>query len=96
MKRDNEKKELCKKHGVNYIQIYAHNGEVDSEDITEPNFVLYTSVVDKTQHDKKLKEIVSFILQQFGHSITEVDFELACKEAFDFMHDIENNNIEKE
>ena len=79
--RDNKKSALCKKHNVKFIQIYVHQGEVDSQDIFEPNFILYK--VDIANQDEQIKNIVSMILNQFKHSIDEIDFPKACADAFE-------------
>ncbi len=82
--RDNEKKELCEKHGVQFIQIYAHSGEIEEDDIFDKNFIVYR--VDYSEQEYQLKHITEHILNQFNHSIEEIDFEKACTDAFNFMH----------
>ena len=82
--RDNEKKELCEKHGVQFIQIYAHSGEIEEDDIFDKNFIVYR--VNYSEQEYQLKYITEHILNQFNYSIEEIDFEKACKDAFNFMH----------
>ena len=102
---DAEKYHLCKKHGVHFIQIYCHQGELfNSEDLTNilhtfdyteddldesgdlftPNLIIYQQSID---HDTQLKDILSFLLNQFNHSIDEIDFDKATKDAMKFIED---------
>lgn len=89
--RDEMKLAMCKSHGVKFIQIYAHNGKVDTEDIFEDNLIIYKVSSNKDLHNQKLVEILEHILKQFEHSISEIDIEKAQTEAFNFMHNIETD-----
>ena len=112
--RDTEKYNLCKKHGVHFIQIYCHQGElVNSEDLTNilhtfnyteddldesgdlftPNLIIYQQSID---HDTQLKDILSFLLNQFNHSIDEIDFNKATEDAMKFIEDTIENECESE
>jgi len=112
--RDTEKYNLCKKHGVHFIQIYCHQGElVNSEDLTNilhtfnytedgldelgdlftPNLIIYQQSID---HDNQLKDILSFLLNQFNHSIDEIDFDKATKDAMKFIEDTIDNECESD
>lgn len=82
--RDNEKKKFCEKYGVQLIQVYEHNGEIDSDDVFDGDLIIYR--VEPILKELQLKEIISHILNQFNHSVEEIDFEKACKDAFNFMH----------
>lgn len=92
LERDEMKANLCNSHGVIFIQIYAHNGEIDSEDIFEDNLIIYNASLNKDLHDMQLTKILNNILKQFGHSISEIDIEKAQTEAFNFMHNIESED----
>ena len=112
--RDTEKYNLCKKHGVHFIQIYCHQGElVNSEDLTNilhtfnyteddldesgdlftPNLIIYQQSID---HDTQLKDILSFLLNQFNHSIDEIDFNKATEDAMKLIEDTIDNECESE
>ena len=112
--RDAEKYHLCKKHGVHFIQIYCHQGELfNSEDLTNilhtfdyteddldesgdlftPNLIIYQQSLD---HDNQIKDILSFLLNQFNHSIAEIDFNKATEDAMKFIEDTIDNECESE
>lgn len=88
--RDEMKANLCKSHGVRFIQIYAHKGQLKTKDIFDENQIIYKTRQNKDLHNQQLVEILNHILKSFGHSISEIDIEKAQTEAFNFMHNIES------
>lgn len=89
--RDQMKSDICKENNIRFIQIYAHTGQIDTEDIFDENIIIYKSDYNSIEsHNKQLTEILEHILKQFGHHISEIDIEKAQTEAFNFMHNIES------
>ena len=87
--RDQVKEEHCKNNKINFLQIYAHKGEItdeqglEADDTYEKNQILYKVDINKTEHIKQLKYIVDFILDTYApkHSLKEIDFTLAEQQA---------------
>ena len=87
--RDEEKKQLCKEHRVNFLQIYAHHGEIqDTEgNIANDSYtkkqIIYRVNNNKDLHIAQLQIIVKFILEQYDpkHNITEINFDKSELEA---------------
>lgn len=90
--RDAMKANLCESHGVKFIQVYAHNGQIDSEDMFDASLIIYKVATNKDIHNQQLTEILNHILKQFGQSVSEIDIEKAQTEAFNFMHNIETDD----
>ena len=92
--RDQDKADHCKANKVNFLQIYAHQGEItdkqglEADDTYEKNQILYKVETSKSQHIKQLKYIVEFIIDTYApnHSIKEIDFTLAESEANKVMN----------
>ena len=87
-KRDKDafKEEFCKKHNVNFIQIYAHNGIIEEDDKFEDNLIIYKEANNRDKHTVQLTYILEFILRRFNRSIKEIDIKKASEEAYDFMY----------
>ena len=93
LERDQAKANHCKKNGVQFLQIYAHQGEITDEqgleinDIYTKEQIIYKVNNDKTLHIIQLQQIIKFILEQYApnHSIAEIDFELAEQKANEIM-----------
>lgn len=91
--RDQAKAEHCKANKVNFLQIYAHHGEITDEqdspieDTYEKNQIIYKISRYKAQHIPKLQYIIKFILDTYAprHSIQEINFELAEQQANEVM-----------
>ena len=88
--RDEEKKQLCKNHGVNFLQIYANyrdtKGNLVNTSYTK-NQIIYKEKSNKGTHIKKLKRIVEFILEQYApeHTISEINFAQAESDSYALM-----------
>lgn len=93
IKHDIEKEVHCKSHNVQFLQIYSHYGEIKdtdgdiAQDSYEKNQILYKVNTDKTLHIIQLQQIIKFILQEYApnHSIEEINFELAERQANEVM-----------
>ena len=89
IEHDIEKEEHCKYNNVQFLQIYAHNGEIKdtdgntAQDSYEKNQILYKVERDKALHIIQLQYIIEFILQEYSpeHTIEEIDFTLAEQQA---------------
>lgn len=81
MKRDGEKAELCRKHGVNFIYILDTDG-YDINDIWESNKI-YTKV--GTDYNK-IKQIVKFLFTELNISFKNIDYSKATSDAVRFLH----------
>lgn len=87
--RDQAKADHCKANKINFLQIYAHRGDIldeqDSpiEDSYEKNQIIYKISRYKPQHIPKLQYIVEFILDTYApkHSLKDIDFNLSEQEA---------------
>lgn len=93
LERDLEKEEHCKHNNVQFLQIYAHSGNIKdtdgniAQDTYTPNQILYKVERDKALHIIQLQHIIEFILEQYApkHSIEEIDFTLVEQEASKVM-----------
>lgn len=91
--RDQAKADYCKNNKINFLQIYAHHGEITDEqdleinDIYTKEQIVYKVNTDKTVHIIQLQHIVKYILQEYAptHSIQEINFELAEQQANEIM-----------
>ena len=90
--RDKIKVNICKEHNVRFIQVYEHYGELNTENIFDNDLIIYKVDTNRNIHKKQLVYILDHILKSFGHSISEIDIEKAQTEAFNFMHNIGNND----
>ena len=87
--RDQAKADHCKANKINFLQIYAHRGDIldeqDSpiEDSYEKNQIIYKISRYKPQHIPKLQYIIKFILDTYApkHSLKDIDFNLSEQEA---------------
>lgn len=84
--RDQLKKDTCEINDINFIQIYACDTD-DYDEIKSENLIVYK--INKDEHNKQLIEIIEYIVQILGGDITNINFEVARKEAFNFMHIID-------
>lgn len=88
--RDEKKASICKENNIRFIQIYAHSGQIEiDEDIFDENQIIYRVASSLNSHNQQLTEILQHILNSLGHNISEINIEKAQTEAFNFMHDIE-------
>ena len=98
--RDEEKKKLCKKYGVNFLQIYANyrdtKGNIVNDSYTK-NLIIYKEKSNKSTHINKLTRIVKFILEQYDpkHTIAEINFVKAELEANKIIQNINNLELEE-
>ena len=94
LEHDLEKEEHCKHNNVQFLQIYAHSGNIKdtdgniAQDTYTPNQILYKVERDKALHIIQLQQIIKFILEQYApkHSIEEIDFTLVEQEASKVMN----------
>ena len=99
--RDEMKKKLCKEYGVNFLQIYAHYGEIqdtegnEADDSYTKEQIIYKVNHNKSLHIEQLKQIAKFILEQYApeHTINEIDF---TKAEIDANNTLQGNTIEEE
>lgn len=90
--RDKCKKDLCDKHNVRFIQIYAHNGELDiNEEFTE-DMIIYKVPIMFSEHKLQLNRIMNYILHNVGCNKYSIDFESAHNDAYNFMNNINKEN----
>lgn len=80
--RDQLKREVCKECGVRFIEIIDSGGSKRKETFTEDLIIVRVG----GDRDKTLEKIVSYILNQLGHSIDEIDIERAKADAYKFSH----------
>lgn len=97
LERDQDKANHCKEAGIQFIQIYAHNGEItDNYDLDidkkyTKEKIIYKVDNNKSQHILQLQHIVNFILKEYypNHSIKgikSINFQLAEQEANKVMN----------
>ena len=79
--RDQYKKDLCQKAKVRLIQIIEDSYN-ELEHITSDNYICFK--MNYSQQDEILTKIVDHILKTLGHSISEIDIEIAKKNAWDY------------
>ena len=88
--RDKEKKQLCKKHRVNFLQIYAHRGEIKDRqgnvvnDSYTKEQIIYRINNNKDLHKIQLILLIEFILKQYApeHTIAEINFAQAESDSY--------------
>lgn len=88
--RDEEKKQLCKEHRVNFLQIYAHLGEIKDRNGTVVNDsytkeqIIYRINNNKDLHKIQLILLIEFILKHYApeHTISEINFAQAESDAY--------------
>lgn len=93
LERDQDKADHCKANKINFLQIYAHHGEITDEqglevdDSYEKNQIIYRITTNKPEHIKQLKYIIEFILDTYApkHSLKEIDFTLSEHQANEVM-----------
>lgn len=95
VERDEEKLNLCEKHGVRFIYI-REDYKDKYEHCFEEDYICYKASNNKEEHNKQLTEILQHVLNSLGHDISEINIEQAQTEAFNFMHDIEESEDEEE
>lgn len=85
--RDKIKEAYCKSKGINFLQIYVHNGELLEQDIYTKEKIVYQTESNKSRHIKQLQHIIEFILEMYGYSdlYNKIDFKLAEKQANEIM-----------
>ena len=89
LERDEEKRQLCKEYKVNFLQIYAHQGQLEDAEgyVTDDSYtkeqIIYKVNYNKDVHIEQLIQIVKFILEQYApeHTIEEINFEQAETDA---------------
>ena len=103
--RDEEKKQLCKKHGVNFLQIYAHHGEIQdtegniaNDSYTKKQIIYRVNNNNKDLHIVQLQVIVKFILEKYDpeHTISEINFVKAELEANEIIQGINSKGLGEE
>lgn len=88
MERDIYKKEICKKYNVRLIQIIDDSYN-ELEHKVESDYICFKK--NEQLKDEILTEIVDYILKTLGHSISEIDIELAKKKAYENSKKAEND-----
>lgn len=86
--KDEIKETYCKSKGINFLQIYAHQGDIINPDIYNREKIIYQVEKDKSRHIKQLQQIIKYILEQYApnHNAKEIDFTLAEQQANKVMN----------
>lgn len=81
--RDKIKEAYCKSKGINFMQIYAHNGDIIEPDTYTKEKIIYQVADNKSQHILQLQQIIKFILKEYNSEALydTIDFELAEQQA---------------
>ena len=81
--RDKIKAEQCKEKGINFIQIYAHIGDILEPDTYTKEKIVYEIDRNKSNHIKQLQQIIKFILKEYNSEslYDSIDFKLAEQQA---------------
>lgn len=81
--RDNLKKEICQKFNIRFLQIIEDSYK-ELNSIYTDNLI----VIRMNEHKKDciLEELVSYILNSVGHSISEIDLKLVKDNAWTYSH----------
>lgn len=89
--RDKMKRDLCLHQGIRFISVNAYNGSIDMKfEGDEINYNISTS-----NHKGQLNKIVDYILNLLGHSIDDIDFEMAIDESYGQMLGCIDDNFTK-
>lgn len=83
---DELKRVYCKSRAINYIEIIEKPGDFDSKVYTQN---LYTKITiasgnNLEARNKKLLQVLNYILKRYGHSVNEIDIDRAIYEALAF------------
>lgn len=91
--KDIEKMELCEKKGIRLINIYEDGSNEMVHKFSENYICFHENSIE--ERNKKLVEILEYILSTLNHSISEINIEKAKEDAFNFMHNIEIKEAEE-
>jgi len=82
--RDQLKADICKEHNVRFIYIMEDSYN-EYEEIWNKDYICFH--IGKERQEIYYMKIVEYILQSFGHSISEIDIDLVRKKAFEYSQD---------
>lgn len=83
LSRDEIKKAYCKLKKLNFLQIYAHQGNMLETDTYTKEKIIYQVIDNKSQHILQLQQIIKYILELYNYSnlYNKIDFKIAEQQA---------------
>ena len=81
--RDELKEAYCKSKGINFLQIYAHNGDLLEPDTYNKTKIVYQVESNKSKHILQLQQIIKYILKEYNNEAlyNKINFKLAEQQA---------------
>ena len=85
--RDEIKKAYCKSKDINFLQIYAHQGNMIEVDTYTKEKIIYQVINNKSQHILQLQQIIGLILKEYSSEAlySSINFKIAEQQANEIM-----------